>query len=57
MIDDHDMNYDKKLNISEYRGFMEEEIEEELLERSKDSNLTDQDQKDLQKLRDFLNSE
>ena len=52
MIDDHDMNYDKKLNISEYRGFMEEEVEEELLERSKDSNLTDQDQKDLQKLRD-----
>ena len=57
MIDDHDMNYDKKLNISEYRGFMEEEVEEELLERSNDSNLTDQDQKDLQKLRDFLNSE
>ena len=57
VIDDHDMNYDKKLNISEYRGFMEEEVEEELLERSKDSNLTDQDQKDLQKLRDFLNSE
>ena len=51
------MNYDKKLNISEYRGFIEEEVEEELLERSKDSNLSAQDQKDLQKLRDFLNSE
>ena len=49
--DDHDLNYDKKLNKSDYRGFMEEEVEDDLLERSKESNPTDQDRKDLQKLR------
>ena len=51
-LDDHNLNYDKKLNKSDYRGFISEEVEEDLLERSKDSNLIDQDQKDLQKLRD-----
>ena len=57
MIDDHDRNDDKKLNILEYRDFLEEEVEEELLEKSKNATLTEQDHKDLQRLRDFLNNE
>ena len=57
MIDEHDRNDDKKLNILEYRDFLEEEVEEELLEKSKNASLTEQDHKDLQRLRDFLNNE
>ena len=46
---------DKKLCINEYRDFLEEEVEEEVLERSKDSaNISASDQADLDKLRDFL---
>ena len=26
VIEEHDQNYDKKLNILEYRGFLEEEV-------------------------------
>ena len=57
LIEDHDQNYDKKLNILEYRDFLEEEVEEELLERSKNPNISKEDDKELQRLRDFLNSE
>ena len=46
---------DQKLCINEYRDFLEEEVEEEVLERSKDSaNISASDQADLDKLRDFL---
>ena len=57
VIDDHDRNYDKKLNMLEYRDFLEEEVEEELMEKSKAGKLSAEDQEDLQRLRDFLNSE
>ena len=57
IIDDHDRNYDKKLNMLEYRDFLEEEVEEELMEKSKSGKLSAEDQEDLQRLRDFLNSE
>ena len=46
---------DKKLCINEYREFLEEELEEEELERSeKSGNISASDQADLDKLRDFL---
>ena len=41
--------------INEYRDFLEEELEEEELERSKESsNISASDQEQLDKLRDFL---
>ena len=80
VIEEHDQNYDKKLNILEYRGFLEDEVrhskdeslsnwpywdviyltikvEEELKEKEADQTLTEKDHQDLQRLRDFLNSD
>ena len=77
VIEEHDQNYDKKLNILEYRGFLEEEVrgdnmrlwfwilsltifsevEEELREKEADQTLTERDHQELQRLRDFLNSD
>ena len=39
MINDHDLDKDGKLNISEYRDFLEEEEEEER-EAQEDKNTT-----------------
>ena len=30
VIEEHDQNYDKKLNILEYRGFLEEEVRDDI---------------------------
>ena len=57
LIDDHDQNYDKKLNILEYRDFLEEEVAEEIQERTESAGLSKEDDQELQRLRDFLNSE
>ena len=57
IIEENDKNMDKRLCINEYRDFLEEELEEEELERSKESNnISAKDQADLDKLRDFLNN-
>ena len=55
-IAEHDLNQDGKLNMSEYREFLEDEEEEEEEEKRKREHeaKSKKDQEDLEKIRNYL---